>query len=119
MNCNGDTLGRDLVAHESRIQWFNTSQACGYGRLPNPCGAIVRTPIGPRTTLSLRAFALSLAFALAGCGGSLDTTPSISQAPPQKQLDQPVQHVFVILKENHPTQTSRLRRRRGSEREGD
>src|SRR5206468_1629878 len=27
--------------------------------------------------------------------------PSIEQAPPQKQLDQPIQHVFVILLENH------------------
>ncbi len=38
--------------------------------------------------------------ALAGCGGS-DSGPAIHQAPPQQQLNQPVQHVFVIFKENH------------------
>jgi len=43
---------------------------------------------------------------LCGCGGSggvlgIGGTAPIKQAPAQKQLDQPVQHVFVILKENH------------------
>lgn len=37
--------------------------------------------------------------ALAGCGS--DSGPAIHQAPAQAQLDQPVQHVFVIFKENH------------------
>ena len=31
----------------------------------------------------------------------LSGEPPITQAPPQKQLNQPVQHVFVIFKENH------------------
>ena len=39
--------------------------------------------------------------AVAGCGSSTGTAPTIDQAPPQTQLDQPVQHVFVIFKENH------------------
>ncbi|HVR85132.1 MAG TPA: alkaline phosphatase family protein [Planctomycetota bacterium] len=33
--------------------------------------------------------------------GTLTGEPPIDQAPPQKQLDQAVQHVFVIFKENH------------------
>lgn len=32
---------------------------------------------------------------------TLEGNPPITQAPPQKQLDQPVQHIFVIFKENH------------------
>jgi phospholipase C len=32
---------------------------------------------------------------------TLSGEPPITQAPPQKQLSQPVQHVFVIFKENH------------------
>ena len=35
-----------------------------------------------------------------GSSGPIGPTP-IPQAPPQEQLDQPVQHVFVIFKENH------------------
>src|SRR5262245_45277754 len=42
-----------------------------------------------------------VAAALANSVGCGSDDQSISQAPAQKQLDQPVQHVFVILKENH------------------
>lgn len=40
------------------------------------------------------------------CGSSVNNAlglnpPKINQAPPQKELDQPIQHVFVILMENH------------------
>jgi len=50
--------------------------------------------IGLRPT----AASVALLVLLAGCG---DNTPTIHQAPAQKQLDQPIQHVFVIFKENH------------------
>jgi phospholipase C len=40
-----------------------------------------------------------------GCGSGSDHggvyVPAINQAPPQKTLDQPVQHIWVIFKENH------------------
>jgi phospholipase C len=49
-------------------------------------------------TLVVAAIAVS---AVAGCGSSTGTAPTIDQAPAQTQLDQPVQHVFVIFKENH------------------
>ena len=62
-------------------------------------------PIHPRTCAALRVFAGAAALAaVAGCGSG-DVLgigePSIGQAPPQKQLDQAVQHVFVVFKENH------------------
>ena len=38
--------------------------------------------------------------ASAGCG-SIDHAPNIEQAPARAQLDQPVQTVFVVWKENH------------------
>src|SRR5262245_53192151 len=48
---------------------------------------------------ALRLLACAAVFvAAAGCGGD---EPRITQAPAQKQLAQPVEHVFVILKENH------------------
>jgi phospholipase C len=40
----------------------------------------------------------------AGCSGSsggVFGSPPIQQAPPQKELQQPIQHVWVIFKENH------------------
>ena len=38
-----------------------------------------------------------------GCGlkDALNGEPPITQAPPQRQLNQPIQHVWVIFKENH------------------
>jgi phospholipase C len=49
--------------------------------------------------------ALLVGLAAAGCSnssaGSFGIEPPISQAPPQKQLNQPIQHVWVIFKENH------------------
>jgi hypothetical protein len=53
------------------------------------------------TSKSLISTVALAASALAGCGSSTGTAPTIHQAPAQKQVDQPVQHVFVILKENH------------------
>ncbi|MEZ0230161.1 MAG: alkaline phosphatase family protein [Planctomycetota bacterium] len=42
---------------------------------------------------------------IVGCNSSRTNffpgEPPIEQAPPQKQLDQPIQHVWVIFKENH------------------
>src|SRR6185295_10389341 len=71
---------------------------------PTRCrGEAMRTPLGHRTTAALRmlvAAALATA-AVAGCGSGTGTAPTIEQAPPQTQLNQPVQHVFVIFKENH------------------
>src|SRR5437867_3433532 len=39
----------------------------------------------------------------AGCGDTKRGVhvPDIAQAPPQKELSQPVQHVYIIFKENH------------------
>jgi len=58
-------------------------------------------------TLTSAAALVGLAILLPACGSlrneiaTLNGEPPIDQAPPQKHLDQPVQHVFVIFKENH------------------
>jgi phospholipase C len=58
-------------------------------------------------TLTSAAALGGLALLLPACGtlkneiATLNGEPPINQAPPQKHLDQPVQHVFVIFKENH------------------
>jgi len=64
-----------------------------------PLADFTRTSIDLHV-IGLRQIAASVALLalLAGCG---DNTPTIRQAPAQKQLNQPIQHVFVIFKENH------------------
>lgn len=63
--------------------------------------------INRQTITNLRVFTgVAVLVAVGGCGGDgsvlgIGGAPSIKQAPAQKQLDQPVQHVFVVLKENH------------------
>ncbi len=54
-----------------------------------------------RAALKVIVLALTVAV-VAGCGSSgLGGSPSIDQAPARKELDQPVQTVFVVWKENH------------------
>jgi phospholipase C len=74
----------------------------------------MNAPIHHRPTTTVRGLATAAALAtvvgcptVVGCGSGITIPginsgePAINQAPAQKQLNQPVQHVFVILKENH------------------
>jgi len=68
----------------------------------------MRTLSAHQMRTASRALGVAAALAaVAGCGdsggvlGIIGGAPSIKKAPAQKELNQPVQHVFVILKENH------------------
>jgi phospholipase C len=66
----------------------------------------MREPLSTVIRSILWTLGFAAMLAMTNCGGTANDVlglnpPNIEQAPPQKELDQPIQHVFVIFKENH------------------
>src|SRR5579862_812170 len=78
----------------------STSSTCAAHRGSTHGGARMTPHLGRRASITVVGFAVA-ALGLGGCGTDFEGPPPINEAPPQKQLDQPVQHVFVVLMENH------------------